>query len=87
MVNTLPTSQDLVTDDWVQGTWDKFLELCDRPDLEKAKFYYDDGWMRIEIRRFLAKRPPSMLGEGGRIWEVSQRGSQNCRDFTLKPKN
>ena len=49
MVNTLPTSQNLVTDDWVQGTWDKFLELCDRPDLEKAKFYYDDGWMRIEI--------------------------------------
>ena len=49
MVNTLPTSQNLVTDNWVQGTWDKFLELCDRPDLEKAKFYYDDGWMRIEI--------------------------------------
>lgn len=57
IVNTLPASQNLVTDDWVQSTWEKFLELCDpsrvsrgdRPDLEKAKFYYDDGWMRIEI--------------------------------------
>lgn len=56
MVNTLPAPQNLVTDDWVQSTWDKFLELCDpsrvsqgdRLDLEKAKFYYDDGWMRIE---------------------------------------
>ncbi|MBC7872079.1 MAG: Uma2 family endonuclease [Chitinophagaceae bacterium] len=57
MVNTLPIPQNLVTDDWVQSTWNSFLELCDpsrvsqgdRPDLEKAKFYYDDGWMRIEI--------------------------------------
>jgi Uma2 family endonuclease len=49
MVNTLPVSQDLVTDEWVRGTWEQFLELCNRPDLEKAKFYYDAGWMRIEI--------------------------------------
>jgi Uma2 family endonuclease len=49
MVNTLPAPQNLVTDDWVQSTWDEFLDRGARPDLEKAKFYYDDGWMRIEI--------------------------------------
>jgi Uma2 family endonuclease len=48
MVNTLPVPQNLVTDDWVKGTWDQFLEMCDLPDLDQAKFYYDDGWMRIE---------------------------------------
>ncbi len=65
MVNTLPTPQNLVTDDWVRSTWDKFVELCDpsrvsqgdRPDLEKAKFYYDDGWMRVE-------RVPTSAGHG-----------------------
>ena len=41
----------------------------------------------IEIGLFLAKRLPFTLGEGERISAVSQRGSQNCRDFTLKPKN
>ena len=39
------------------------------------------------IRLFLVKRLPFTLGEGERISAVSQRGSQNCRDFTLKPKN
>jgi len=29
MVNTLPAPQNLVTDDWVRSTWDKFVELCD----------------------------------------------------------
>jgi Uma2 family endonuclease len=48
MVNTLPVPQTLATDDWVQGTWEEFLVLYNRPDLEQAKFYYDNGWMRIE---------------------------------------
>lgn len=48
MVNTLPVPQNLVTDDWVKASWEDFLELGDRPELEKARFYYDNGYMRIE---------------------------------------
>jgi Uma2 family endonuclease len=53
MVNTLPVPQNFVTDTWVRATWEEYLQLRDsiteqRPDLEKAKFYYDAGWMRIE---------------------------------------
>jgi Uma2 family endonuclease len=48
MVSTLAAPQNLITDDWVQSTWEDFLEVCARPDLEKARCYYDSGWMRIE---------------------------------------
>jgi Uma2 family endonuclease len=48
MVSTLAAPQNLTTDDWVQNTWEGFLEVCARPDLEKARCYYDSGWMRIE---------------------------------------
>lgn len=48
MVNTLPAPQNLVTDTWVPATWEEFLAIVDRPELEKARCYYDDGWMRIE---------------------------------------
>jgi Uma2 family endonuclease len=37
-----------VTDTWVPATWEEFLAIVDRPELEKARCYYDDGWMRIE---------------------------------------
>lgn len=48
MVNTLPATQTLVTDAWVQASWKDFLALTERPDLKNARFYYDSGWMRIE---------------------------------------
>ncbi|MBW4583318.1 MAG: Uma2 family endonuclease [Tildeniella nuda ZEHNDER 1965/U140] len=56
MVNTLPSPQNLITDTWVRATWEEFLAVCDRldlpsddrPALEKARCYYDAGWMRIE---------------------------------------
>ncbi|MCU0570254.1 MAG: hypothetical protein MUF49_27230 [Oculatellaceae cyanobacterium Prado106] len=48
MVNILPTSQNLVTDAWVSATWEEFLAIVNRPELEKAQCYYDQGWMRIE---------------------------------------
>lgn len=48
MVNTLPATQTLVTDAWVQTSWGDFLALTERPDLKNARFYYDSGWMRIE---------------------------------------
>lgn len=38
-----------VRDAWVQASWDGFLVLADEPALEGAKFYYNYGWMRIEM--------------------------------------
>jgi Uma2 family endonuclease len=48
MVNTLPTSQNLITDAWVAATWEDFLAITDRPEWENARCYYDAGWMRVE---------------------------------------
>lgn len=48
MVNTLPVPLNLVTDAWVKATWEEFLALADSPELERARFYYDNGYMRIE---------------------------------------
>ncbi|MEL6136685.1 MAG: Uma2 family endonuclease [Cyanobacteria bacterium J06626_23] len=45
MVNAPPT---LKTDVWTKATWDEFLSLAARPELDKSRFYYDSGWMRIE---------------------------------------
>ena len=48
MVNTLPAPQNLLTDTWVSATWEEFLALSERLELEPARCYYDAGWMRIE---------------------------------------
>jgi Uma2 family endonuclease len=48
MVNTLPVPLNSVTDAWVKATWEEFLALADSPELERARFYYDNGYMRIE---------------------------------------
>ena len=48
MVDTLPQPQSVMTDDWVRASWEEFLQLGDSPELEKAQFYYDNGYMRIE---------------------------------------
>ena len=34
---------------WVEASWEDFLTFADDPALEKGKFYYDDGYMRIEM--------------------------------------
>ncbi|NJO51627.1 MAG: hypothetical protein HC840_21860 [Leptolyngbyaceae cyanobacterium RM2_2_4] len=47
MVNTLPVPP-LVTDAWVKATWEDVLALADYPELERARFYYDKGYMRAE---------------------------------------
>lgn len=48
MVNTLPEPQNLVTEAWVPTTWEEFLAIAEGHELEKARCYYDAGWMRIE---------------------------------------
>lgn len=39
----------LTTDAWVQATWEEYLAQVKQPGYEKAKGYYLDGWMRIEM--------------------------------------
>lgn len=42
----------ILTNTWVKASWDEFIAIADNPDspanLEKAKFYYERGRMRIE---------------------------------------
>jgi Uma2 family endonuclease len=38
-----------VPDTWVRANWDSFLALTNDPALEKAKCYYNYGWLRIEM--------------------------------------
>ena len=49
MVDTASRPKGIQTDTWVPATWENFVVLCERPDFEKARCYYDQGWMRIEM--------------------------------------
>lgn len=49
MVNALPEQPNLVADTWVKADWQDFLALADHPEYEKGRFYYDNGYMRIEM--------------------------------------
>lgn len=37
------------TDTWVTATWEEFQQLIVEPEFQKAKFYYHNGQLRIEI--------------------------------------
>lgn len=39
----------VTTDTWICAAWDNFLHLADDPAYKQAKFYYNHGWMRIEM--------------------------------------
>jgi Uma2 family endonuclease len=39
----------IVTDQWVTATWDEYIQIVDDPAYEKAKGYYHNGQMRIEM--------------------------------------
>ncbi len=39
----------ILTDQWVTATWDEYIQIADDPAYEKAKGYYHNGQMRIEI--------------------------------------
>lgn len=36
-------------DTWVRANWDSFLAQAGDPVLKGAKFYYNRGWMRVEM--------------------------------------
>ena len=45
----IATPTQLTTDTWVTISWENFLQLCDAPEYEKAKFYYYNQQARIEM--------------------------------------
>lgn len=48
MVNTLAT---VITNTWVKATWEEFAAISQDPKYSEniaTKFYFDNGWMRIE---------------------------------------
>ena len=38
-----------ITDSWVKASWEDYLAQVEQLGYEKAKGYYLDGWMRIEM--------------------------------------
>ena len=39
----------ILTDTWVTASWDEYIQIVSDPICEKAKCYYDDGQLRIEM--------------------------------------
>lgn len=39
----------LATDTWITATWDEYIQIIENPAYEKAKGYYHNGQMRIEM--------------------------------------
>lgn len=39
----------LESDSWIAASWDEFLQAADNPDYDKAKFYYYQNHLRIEM--------------------------------------
>ncbi len=49
MVNPPPILQTISTETWVETTWEDYLTFADDPTLTSGRFYYDHGYMRIEM--------------------------------------
>ncbi|ASC69452.1 hypothetical protein XM38_003790 [Halomicronema hongdechloris C2206] len=49
MVDTASRPQGIETDTWIPATWEAFVTLSNRPGFDKARGYYDKGWMRLEM--------------------------------------
>ncbi|MEA5551057.1 Uma2 family endonuclease [Anabaena cylindrica UHCC 0172] len=49
MVNSPLVLTTVPTDTWVETTWEDFLTFADDPTLANGRFYYDQGYMRIEM--------------------------------------
>ncbi len=42
-------SLEPTTDTWIKATWNEYLQATENPDYTKAKFYYNNGKLRIEM--------------------------------------
>lgn len=40
---------NLTTDVWVKATWEEYLAVANDPRYEKGRFYYHQGYMRVEM--------------------------------------
>ena len=49
MVDTTSRPQSIKTDIWVPAQWDEYVAMCEKPEYEKARCYFDSGWMRLEM--------------------------------------
>lgn len=49
MVNPFPILQTIPTETWIAASWEDFLTFADDPTLAGGRFYYDQGYMRIEM--------------------------------------
>ena len=38
-----------LSDTWIAATWDEYIQIIEKPEYEKAKGYYHNGQMRIEM--------------------------------------
>jgi Uma2 family endonuclease len=45
----MTSSTQIPLDTWIKTTWDRFITLSSQPEYQQGKFYYDNGWMRIEM--------------------------------------
>jgi len=49
MVKTVPKKSDILTDTWQQVSWEYFLQLTNQSVYKNGRFYYDRGYMKIEM--------------------------------------
>lgn len=49
MITKSSTTRPILTDTWIKANWEDFIKLANNPDYEKGTFYYDQGWMKIEM--------------------------------------
>ena len=40
---------NIVTDTWVNVSWDEFMEFVDHLDYQQGRFYYYENYMRVEM--------------------------------------
>lgn len=86
------TSKKLITDTWVNATWDEYLENIEHPSCEKAKGYYYNGKYRIEMTPIGNEHSQdhSIINHGVYLYAtfkgIPLTGKDNCsyRKFGLK---
>lgn len=49
MVQAPPALKTIATNTWVKATWEEFLALTENPQYAEGKFYYDQGYVRVEM--------------------------------------
>ena len=45
----IPTPIKIISDTWIEASWQDFIQATENPDYEKGKFYYHQGKLRIEM--------------------------------------